>query len=526
LLKHAWRRVGLTAGLTVGLLALVSGCGIFGGDPPDGGSGGDRKNALATLRDSSGLFVDPTFYDSPPSVYSTALIDDALGRPASHPSDVATVVPRACDAEERDSVGKAWFGWAMATVFGSEGAACSRTAEPQRNGDPSVDVPAFFAWASAQVAGGTSKDQLAASGREVLEAASARHVGPYVMWRADQIEDLLGLPSTAARRPAPAPQELRDPDDLTELWGWTMRCGPHPELCSTPSTIDDRAVATAAASYSDDLSLAGGLAILRARGATELVAELTPDVERRRTKADGLLRAARFSGTIDATFQVLQLAPELFPGPDSALTSAELVRRLAVIPSDERGKRLRALAILKAVDATAWKRYESEVTAISSHYDNAVLGESSVKEFTAVGEAFGAMGIEGPLAKLELFDARDAESEYHARLAVGGSWAFTNQDEVLTHFKKVREDALAQAKEPAEPVVSYLAGLDALNGAGLEVSEAEQQAIAHALDTALGGCELDGVRVEQLYRFNIEKASPCSLQVTVAAVFSGFGAKA
>jgi hypothetical protein len=136
------------------------------------------------------------------------------------------------------------------------------------------------------------------------------------------------------------------------------------------------------------------------------------------------------------------------------------------------------------------------------------------------------MGIEGPLAKLELFEARDAESEYHARLAVGGSWAFTNQDEVLTHFRKVREDALAQAKEPAEPVVSYLAGLDALNGAGLEVSEAEQQAIAHALDTALGGCELDGVRVEQLYRFNIDEASPCSLQVTVAAVFSGFGAKA
>jgi hypothetical protein len=526
LLKYAWRRVGLTVGLTFGALALViSGCGVFGGDPPDSDRGGDRKNALATLRDSSGLFVDPTFYDSPPSVYSTALIDDALGRPASHPSDLASVVARTCRAEERDKVGKVWFSWAMATVFGSDGARCARTAEPKRNGDPGADIPTFFAWASAQVAGGTPRDQLIASGRQVVSLASAGHVGPYVMWRADQIEDLLGLPSTAATRPAPAPQELRDPDDLTELWGWTMRCGPRPELCSTPSAIDDRAVTRAAVEYSDDLSLAGALAILRAHGATELAAELTTDVERRRTKADDLLRTARFSGTIDATFEVLQLAPKLFPGPDSAITSAELVRRLAVIPPDERVKRLRALAILKAVDTTAWKRYESEITAIYSHYNDAQLGESSVKEFAEAGATFGAMGIEGPTAKLELFEARDAESVYHARLAVGGSWAFTNQDEVLKHFRKVRQDALAEAEHPAEPVVSYLAGLDALNGAGLEVSEAQRQAISQALDAALGGCDLDGVRVEQLYRFNIEKASPCSLQVTVAAVFSGFGAK-
>lgn len=519
--KHA-----LTVGLTFGALVLmISGCGIFGGSPPDGASGG-RKNALATLRDSSGLFVDPTFYDSPPSVYSTALIDDALGRPASHPSDVASVVTRTCGAEERNKVGKAWFSWAMATVFGSEGATCSRTAEPKLSHDPSSDIPTFFAWASAQVATGTSREQLAARGREVLKGAFAGHVEPYVMWRADQIEDLLGLPSTATRRPAPAPQKLRSPDDLTELWGWTMRCQPRPELCSTPSTIDDQAVANAAANYSDDLSLAGGLAILRARGATASVAELTPAAERRRIKTDDLLRAARFSGTIDATFEVLQLAPGLFPGADPAITSAELVRRLAVIPPDERVKRLRALAILKAVDATAWQRYESEVTAISSHYSDAHVGEYSVKEFADVGAAFGAMGIEGPAAKLELFDARDAESEYHARLAVGDSWAFTNQDEVLKHFKKVREDALAKAEDPAEPVVSYLAGLDALNGAGLTVSEARHQAIAQALDSALEGCELDGVRIEQLYRFTIDKASPCSLQVTVAAVFSGFGAKA
>jgi hypothetical protein len=525
LLSHAWRRVALISGPGLGVLALmISGCGLFGGDLPDGATGDDRIGALATLRDSSGMFVDPTSYDSPPSVYSTALIDDALGRPASHPSDVASAVTRSCTSNEQDRVGEAWFSWAMTTVFGSDGAGCSRTTEPKRTGEPSHDVPTFFAWASAQVAAGASKDQLAKSGREVLSAASAGHVGPYVMWRADQIESLLDMPSTATRRPAPAPRQLRTPDDLTELWGWTMRCGPHPELCPTPSVIDDRAVTRAAVDYSDDLSLAGSLAILRARDATEQVAGLTAAVEKRRIKADDLLRTARFSGTIDATFEVLQLAPRLFPGPDPALTSAELVRRLAVIPSNERVKRLRALAVLKAVDPTAWKRHESEITAIHGHYDNAQVVESSVREFADVGAAFGAMGIEGPTAKLELFEARDAESVYHARLAAGGSWAFTNQDEVLKHFRKVREDALAEATDPAEPVVSYLAGLDALNGAGLERSEAQRQAIGRALDSALGGCELDGVRVEQLYRFTIEKASSCSLQVTVAAVNSGFGA--
>jgi hypothetical protein len=517
----------LTAGITFGVLALmISGCVALGGDHSDGGSGGDRRNALATLRDSSGLFVDPTFYDSPPSVYSTALIDDALGRPASHPSDLAPAVARACRADERDRVGTVWFGWAMATVFGSEGAHCSPTPEPKRHHDPSSDIPAFFAWASAQVAGGTPRDRLSATGREVVKAALAGQVGPYVQWRADQIEDLLGLPSTALSRRASAPQKLRGPDDLTELWGWTMRCQARPELCPAPSRIDDQTVTNAAAGSSDDLSLAGGLAVLRARGATDLVAELTPLVERRRIKADDLLRTARFSGTIDATFEALQLAPELFPGPDPAITAAELARRLVVIPSDERVTRLHALAVLKAVDATAWKRHEAEVTAIFRHYDGAQLGESSVKEFADVGAAFGAMGIEGPMATLTLFDARGAESAYHARLAVGDSWAFTNQDEVLKHFRKVRQDALAQAKDPAEPVVLYLAGLDALNGAGLEVSDAQRQAITKALDSALGGCELDGVRVEQLYRFTMEKASPCSLQVTVAAVYSGFGAKA
>ena len=521
--SHAQWRVGLCMGIAFAVLTSVSGCGAFGGDPPDGGS--DRQIALATLRDSSGLFVDPTFYESPPSVYSTALIDDALGRPASHPSDVAAVVARTCRTEERDQVGKAWFSWAMVTVFGSEGATCSRTAEPKRTGDPGSDLPTYFAWASAQVAGGASKSELAAGGREVLAAASKGNLGPYVMWRADQLEDLLGLPSTATARPAKAPQELRDADDLTELWGWTLRCQSRPELCPAPSAIDDRAVADAAATYADDLSLAGGLAILRARGATGLVAGLTPDVEKRRIKADDLLRANRFSGTISATFEVLQLAPGLFPGPDPAGTSAEFVRRLAVVPSDERVKRLRALAVLKVVDAKTWQRYEAEVTSIARHYDGTRLGESSVKEFRDVAEAFGAMGIDGPSVKLELFDARDAESDYHARLAVGGSWAFTNQDEVLKHFRKVREEALAEATKPAEPVVSYLAGLDALNGAGLEVSEAQRQAIVGALASALGGCELDGVRVERLYRYNIEKTSPCSLQVTVAAVFSGFGAK-
>lgn len=501
---------------------LLSGCGT--GDVNSGReSDNGLANTLAALRSSSGLYVDPTYYQSPASVYSTALIDDAVGRPESHPADAQSVVKEICSSDEKSRIGGPWFGWAVSTALGKDAEPCLHIPRPKSTGDPATDIPVYFAWTSSQLVAGVPKGDLIEEGRTLLKEATGAGLGAYVMWRADQLEELLGLPSTAAQRVASPPANLHSPDDLTELWGYTMRCENNAALCQTPTAIDDQAVADAAVEFPDDLSLAGGLAILRARGATEQIAALTPQVEARRIPSKDLLRGTRFDGSVDATFEVLRLAPELFPGPDPQSTASTVTGQLATMPPDATVRRLHALAVLKAVNPDAWDRHLPEVNKIFNRYNGAHLTEDSVKEFTQIGTVFGTMQLEGPMATLTLFDVRDAESEYHARLAVGASWAFTNQDEVLRHFAALRKEALAKAETPTEPIVSYLASLDALNGGDLVVDDAHRTAIIQAVNSALRGCELNGVRTDQLYRFTLDPESPCSLQVSLAVLDSGFG---
>jgi hypothetical protein len=373
-----------------------------------------------------------------------------------------------------------------------------------------------------EIAAGTSIDDVAQAVRPVLGEGVSDVRSPYVMWRLDQLEQLLGLPSTASSRPAEGPTSLQGPDDLTELWGYTMRCEAHRDLCRNSEPITDEEVAIAAVSYPDDLSLAGAISVLRARSSGALLATLTRDVDARRVTGTGLIRGSRFLGTIDATYAVLQLAPALFPGELHEITSVELLRRLRLIPPTDTAKRLRALAILKAVDPAAWQAFRPEIDSVFAASNGAQVTKDSVLSHAGIATAFGVMGIDTPMAHLTLFEPEGDEDRFIALSASADAWAFSNGDDILLAYRDLRADALAQAQIPKEPIASYVVGLRALNGQGLSVTQDERNAISSALDQRLRGCTLNSVHTTSLFRFNLDASSACSLLVTNELVRSSF----
>lgn len=504
------------------LSSLFAGCATVSPNTPSGISQGLRST-LETLRDPWGLYVDPTIFDSPVSIYSTALIDEALGRPESHPSDTGVAVKQLCASDERKQVEEPWFTWALTTTLGKAAGACANATIPQPTGTVENDIPQYFAWVKAQLVLGVSKGILIDEAQKRLAAITTATNSPYVMWRADQIEDLLGISSSSEQRAASAPTQLLGPDDLTELWGYTMRCAARSVLCSARSAIDDQQVAVAAVSYPDDLSFAAGIAILRARNSNGYLSELTKSVDARRNTSLDFLRSSRFTGSIDASYAVLELAPDLFPGDSPEITSAELLRRYTAIPNTEKVTRLRILALLKAVDFRVWSEHKNDLKNIFDSYQTTRINEIAMKDFLDAAGAFGVMNEDPPAAELQLFDANSPESIYHARLALGNSWAFNNDDELLSHFSGIGKDSLAAADNPSEPIVSYIAGLSAINGLGQDISQERRTAISATLNNALKGCVLNGKRTDTLYRFSLDPVSSCSLKVTVDAIHSSFG---
>jgi hypothetical protein len=316
---------------------------------------------------------------------------------------------------------------------------------------------------------------------------------------------------------------LGSPDDLTELWGYTMRCQSRPRLCTgTPATTDQE-IAIAAVTYPDDLSLAGALAVLRVRGSSGYADEIAAGVDERRLNRVGLIRATRFVGTVDASFQVLQLMPGMYPGAHPEVTSAEIQRRLALIPSTSSAKRLRAIALLKAVDEPGWGKWAPEAHAVFASYDAQAVTKTALRNYIDIAETFGAMSLDAPSARLQIFPVNDPESEYLARLACANAWAFSNGDDILKAYDAIRQRALAQAESPSEPVVSYVAGLQALNGSGINLTQDKRAGISDALNKALLGCFVNGVHVDHLYRFNVASSASCSLSITTEVARSSFG---
>lgn len=213
----------------------------------------------------------------------------------------------------------------------------------------------------------------------------------------------------------------------------------------------------------------------------------------------------------------------MFPGPKASQLLDQLEIRLKAIPKSDYVSRLRAIALVRATSEEAWKPYANEVEQIRSTLSKAPVNSSSVRQYSAALEAFGAMSVEAPTSRLELFTPGNDEQRFLARVALGSAWAFSNEDQVLKHFQAVRNEAYARAKAPTEPVVAYLAGLAGLPGPGSRLTQSNFTEIGAALDAGLKGCSLNGSQTADLYRFRLDSKSDCSLAVTAAVYRSSFG---
>ena len=437
------RRAGIVvAGLAVGSL-LLSGClQPTSSDQVRRQVGPNLGPELERLRDATGFFVDPIYYDEPGSAYATALLWDHLDPVPSKVADAEA--QRLCDAAEREAVGEPWYSWAVSVIVGSK-TPCPPAGPPEVTGDSNHDVPLYFAWVDGRLRSGAKPADLIEAARVVLSHVDER-AGAYVMWRRDQLEDLLLLPSTANERPASPPSTLAQPQDLADLWGYEMRCRPRPELCSPSGrTISAEEAARAAVSFSDDASLAAAHTVAEQRRDRATLNALRRDLTARRVAGNGLVRHQWFFGTIDASFHVLRLAPELFPGPEPELTSSDLQRRLDLLPNSSRVQRLRGLALLKAVDRPAWEARRGEVDRAHEAYQGVEVTRKTLHSYLDASATFSAMNLDIPRAKLNLFPVEDAASEYDALVAVGSSYAFSNDAEIMTAYEGLRRGALRSA---------------------------------------------------------------------------------
>lgn len=514
-------RVARTFVVLVVLPLLILGCvNPSAGDPSSSQHGPNLGPALQPLRDATGFYVDPTYYDEPGSAYATALLLDGLQTGLAKIEKAEA--ERLCRSAERESIGEPWFSWSMSVLLGSD-APCQSAEPPEVTGRSNHDVPMYFAWVDSRLRIGARPDQLREPVRAVLSQVDG-DVGAYVMWRRDQLEDLLLLPSTAGDRPASAPTTLAEPQDLADLWGYEMRCRPRPELCGPEGrSVTAEEAAWAALAFSDDVSLAAALAVAQQRGDQATLNALRRDVSSRRIDGNGLVRHQWFFGTIDASFQVLRLAPELFPGPEPHLTSRDLQGRLELLPESSRVQRLRALALLKAVDSRSWEARRVEVDRAHEYYQGIEVTQKNLHSYLDASAAFSAMNLDIPTATLALFPVVDDSSKYDALVAVGSSYAFSNDAQIQAAYEGLRREALDSVKEPREPVMSYVASLQALNGTDIGMQQQDMIEIRRSLDDSLRGCWVNGRRVEKLYRFKLDPNSTCSLSVTVGVVNSGFG---
>lgn len=480
------------------------------------------QETLESLRDPWGLFVDPSFYSQPGGIYSTAMIDDALGGGLIADIDIKAVAPAVCDGSERKLVGALWYSWAAARVLGNAGPSCLDTEMPALSGDLPTDIPQTYAWVDAEKKRGRSASQALAHVESFRNSAD-RSNSPYVMWRLDQLEDALGLAESRANRVVSPPDGLESPAQLVEWWGYVNRCATDQRTCVDVKAPANDKVAQLAVGAGDDLSLTAAISILRINGANDFLKVLRDTVDSRRVENTGLLRTASFIGDVQTTYQVLRLDWQMFPGPAPDLTSAQLERRLEAIPQEDVVKRMQALAVLKAVDPKRWARYNGEVESARSSLDAAAITKDKVRRVGDLSTALGQMGEVPPKPRLDIFTIDTDEDKYLAKIALGHAAFFLNEDEVINSYSELGAQALEEARKPTEPVAQYIASLGAVLGSRIQLTPEESKKIETAADGALRGCFMGEKWAPDVYRTGIARSSACSIKVLVEVSAAGFG---
>lgn len=509
---------------TVAVVLVSGGCGST---PGEDGKAVPRIDPvlyefLDSSRDEFGLIIDPAASQPNPSIYTTALLDQASGDQLRGDVDLDALTDDLCRSPEAEIIGEPWYEWALAHLIDDPAALTCLTSLniPEITGDPRTDVPQLYAWVHTRLLAGTSPQELGPIAGEQLTNAAVVD-SPYVNWRWDQLESLLDLPGTAQIRPAPAPETISTPDELIELWSYLERCELSPD-CDTADSVPPVNVASMALGAGDDLTLAAGLGVTRILDLDREFGRLLDEVKARRVSPAMLTSATTPDGTIESTFMALWLDPSLFSDDPPAALSQELQYRLSLLPQDGSVTRFQAIAILQAIDEPVYSDYAPEVDELVATIDAASYTASQLPWIAAMAPVLGVLEVSAS-PHLELFEVTDAESSYHARLALAHSWMFSNGDEVAAHFAAEQEGALAQATTPSEPLPLYIAGLSALTGPGLTIPQDNHATIKAELDSSLKGCIDNGMQIKEMYRMTLDPDSPCSLRITYLVAASGYG---
>jgi hypothetical protein len=482
---------------------------------------------LQTLRDPNGLFIYPGYYRQAGSLYSTALLGAALGGWTLTHQQATAATAALCHGQEPKLVHPTWLAWAATETLGenafhsSAGACLSRT-PPAPTGDPTQDIPLLWAWARTVASLGMPRAKISSVAAPRLAHLPVDSViSPYVRWRLDQLDVLTGAADTAVAHPAAPPSHLVDPTDLLDLWGYAERCVAHQELCDSSGAPNVKAVLEGERYFGDDLSLAAAIAIARIQGKTALVATLRQSIAQRVDPETGLVRSGRPEGDIASTFLVLQMAPDLFPGPAPAATARVMQDDLELGSRLDTATRLRAVAVLKASGGPAWTAYKAEISTAVRWLTSTPTTRSSLQSRVDVIEALRLLDPNVPLVTLTTFPTADAEAQQLARLALAHADVFANAAAVRIAFASVRERLLAEAVTPKDPLIAFFSAANAISGAELQPDPALHQRLVVGMSRTQG-CYLNGRAYRYLFRSSMAAGESCSLEATWQAIRSGF----
>jgi hypothetical protein len=386
-----------------------------------------------------------------------------------------------------------WLAWAASEMIGAAdpdrpSLSCLVHTPPQETGEPDDDIPMLWAWATTAANRKDPRWKVARVvaprlGRWSLDAVTS----PYVFWRFDQLNALIGAPDVAEAHPAPPPTRLAGLNDLLDLWGHAERCAAHPVLCVAGGVPDFQAVADLERVLNDDLGTAAAIAIARLEGNDAEVARYRESLRDRVDSATGLIRRERPQGDIDSTFLVLQMAPDLVAGPASEETVRRLRHEIGRVSRRDAATRMKGVAILKAMGG-AWSAYRREMHAAVGELAANPIVRSSLRSKIGLLEALHLLDAGVPRVRLEIFAIGDDRSRELARLALVHADLFANDAEIRAAFADLREELRKES--------------------------------------GLQGCRLNGVDYAHLFRSAMEDRESCSLDATWRAVRSGsaFGA--
>jgi hypothetical protein len=440
-----------------------------------------------------------------------------------------TQVARAavCHGPEPKMVHPAWLGWATSEILGraaldSPAKACITTTVPTPTGDVTADIPLLWAWAQAATNLKQPRSQIARTVAARLAGLAVDGVkSPYVRWRLDQLEHLVGAPDTAAVHAAPPPRRLADPTDLLDLWGYTERCAAHRELCVTSGVPNFDAVVAAERLFGDDLSLAAAIRIARIQRNDSAVAAYRAALAARTDPATDLIRSARPEGDIASTFLVLQMAPDVLRGPRAAATAQVMKDDLQLASKIDAATRMKAIAILKALGNPAWTAYQNQITEDINGLASTPVTLSTLQSKIDLIEALRLLEPNVPLVTLTTFPTNDARSQQLARLALAYADVFANSSAVRSAFSGVRSRLVTVASQPADPLVSYFTAANAINGSSLQLDPVVHEQIMKGMRT-IQGCSINGKDYAYLFRSSMATRESCSLEATWQAVRSSF----